>query len=203
MKQRLNGDQQLAAHEPNWTLLMLPHRLQRRSRGSCLQRMCFLTCQKLLRPYKNMVVLLIVLIISVYPDLFLTWQSIFSSRADAGCPHLSDVMSSTEKSLWLLPEWWLKRALAFVAMDLLLVALDGWKRLAWHKWLSQTLSVQRLEGVQGLSFEIWKTSRWVKPSGVVSDLWLLSTLHQKYSLPFPPDQLSLLFRQEVRGFIEE
>lgn len=150
-----------------------------------------------------MIVLLIVLIISTYPDLFLTWQSIFSSRADAGCPHLSDVMSGTEKSLWLLPEWWLMRALTFVAMDLLLAAWDGWKRLPWYRWLSQILSVLGLEGVQDLSFEIWKTSRWVKPSGFVSDLWLLSILHQKYSLPFPPDRLSLLFRQEVRGAIEE
>lgn len=105
MKQRLNGDQQLAAHEPNWTL-MLPHRLQSCSWGSCLQRMSFLTYQKLLRLYKNMIVLLIVVIISIYPDLFLTWQSIFSSRADAGCPHLSDVMSGTEKSLWPLSGGW-------------------------------------------------------------------------------------------------
>lgn len=48
-------------------------------------------------------------------------------------------MSGTEKSLWPLPEWWLTRALVLVAKDLLLAALDGWKRLAWCRGLSQTL----------------------------------------------------------------
>lgn len=78
-------DQQPVACEPSWTLI-LPPRLQRHSWGSGLQRICFLTHQKLLRPYKKMKIrLLIVLIISLYSGLFLTWQSIFSNRADAGC----------------------------------------------------------------------------------------------------------------------